>query len=163
VLRVKRVSVMSTVNAVLSCPGERRHTRWRRASLSRIGEVVPAVEAVVAAMAAEGYAERDLFTTRLALEEAVVNGVKHGNRGDPSRHVSVRYRVGPDGVLVEVEDQGPGFDPGGVPDPTAPENLGRPCGRGLLLMRSYVDWVRHNARGNCVALCKYRTPRRDGA
>jgi serine/threonine-protein kinase RsbW len=149
---------MLMTNEAPSRPARQCGTAWRRASLSQPGEVVPAVEAVVAAMAAEGYSERGLFAMRLAQEEAVVNGVKHGNRGDPARRVTVRYRVGPVEALVEVEDEGPGFDHGRVPDPTAPENLERPCGRGLLLMRSYMDWVRHNGCGNCVTLCKYRSP-----
>ncbi len=150
---------MLMTNGAPSRPARRHDTPWRRVSLSGLGEVVPAVEAVVAVMAAEGYAERDLFAMRLALEEAVINGVKHGNRGDPSRRVFVRYRVGPDEALVEVEDEGPGFDHGSVPDPTAPENLERSCGRGLLLMRTYLDWMRHNGPGNCVTLCRYRSDR----
>jgi serine/threonine-protein kinase RsbW len=143
-------------------PGKPRQTPWCRATVSCPREVVPAVEAVVAAMADEGYAERDLFSMRLALEEALVNAVKHGNRGDPSLRVNVRSWVGPDEALVEVEDEGPGFDRGGVPDPIAPENLGRSCGRGLLLMRTYMDWVRHSGPGNCVTLCRYRSPRPGG-
>jgi serine/threonine-protein kinase RsbW len=138
-------------------PGDQCRTPWHRASLSSLGEVVPTVEAVAAAMAAAGYAEKDLFAMRLALEEAVVNGLRHGNRGDPARRVSVRYRVSPEQALVEVEDQGPGFNPDDVPDPLAPENLERPGGRGLLLMRAYLTWVRYNDRGNAVTLCKSRS------
>jgi serine/threonine-protein kinase RsbW len=138
-------------------PGERWSTPWHRADLSRLDEVVPTVEAVVAAMAAAGYAENDLFAMRLGLEEALVNGIKHGNRGDPARRVSVRYRVGPEQALAEIQDEGPGFNPGDVPDPLAPENLERACGRGLLLMRAYLTWVRHNDRGNTVTLCKSRS------
>jgi serine/threonine-protein kinase RsbW len=137
--------------------GKQRSTPWHWASLSGLDEVVPTVEAVVAAMAAAGYAENDLFAMRLGLEEALVNGLKHGNRGDPARRVSVRYRVGPELALVVVEDQGPGFNPGDVPDPLAPENLERACGRGLLLMRAYLTWVRYNDRGNAVTLCKSRS------
>jgi serine/threonine-protein kinase RsbW len=57
-------------------------------------------------------------------------------------------------VLAEVQDQGAGFDPRQVPDPLAPENRDRPRGRGLLLMRSYLSWVRFNRRGNGVRLCR---------
>jgi len=59
-------------------------------------------------------------------------------------------------VLAEVEDEGPGFDPGGVADPTAAENRERTDGRGLLLMRHYMTWVRFSARGNRVTLYKQR-------
>src|SRR5262249_43293465 len=98
---------------------------------------------------------------RLALEEAIVNAVKHGNGYDPAKRVQVRYSVSAERVLAEVEDQGTGFDPARVPDPTAPENLERSCGRGLFLIRAYVTWVRYNERGNCITLCKQPSlPRR---
>jgi serine/threonine-protein kinase RsbW len=124
----------------------------------RAGEVRRAVEAVAAAMAEHGYAERDVFALKLGLEEAVVNALKHGHKGDPSKTVRVVYRVGPARVVVRVRDEGPGFDPAAVPDPLAEENLGRDTGRGLLLMRHYLTEVRHNARGNAVTLCLGRRP-----
>jgi serine/threonine-protein kinase RsbW len=115
------------------------------------------IEAIAAAMAAARYPEKDRFAVRLALEEAIVNAIKHGHRGDPTKRVRVRYQVSPNRVLAEVRDEGAGFDPRRVPDPLAPENLDRPSGRGLLLMRSYVTWLRFNERGNCVTLCKARS------
>jgi serine/threonine-protein kinase RsbW len=130
--------------------------RWREASLRRPGEVAPLVEGLAAEMAGLGYARRDCLGVGLALEEAVVNGLRHGNRGDPARRVRVRYRVTSGGVLAEVEDEGPGFDPALVPDPTLPENLDRPCGRGLFLMRHYLDRVSFCGRGNRVVLYKRR-------
>ena len=126
-------------------------------SLRRAADVVPFLDALVEALAGLGYPSRDCAGVRLALEEAVVNGLRHGNGGDPARRVWVRYHVRPDALLVEVEDEGPGFDPGQVPDPTLSENLARPCGRGLLLMRHYMTWVRFSGRGNRVTLCKYRS------
>ena len=117
------------------------------------------LDAVTAPMPACGYAERDVFAVRLALGEAVVNALKHGNAGDPTKEVRVRWRVTAAEVLAEVADEGPGFDPGRVPDPTAPENLERPGGRGLLLMRHYVTHVRYNDRGNAVTLCHRRSGR----
>jgi serine/threonine-protein kinase RsbW len=122
-------------------------------SLSSPEEVYPAIETVTSTMAGHGYRDRDIFGMRLALEETIVNGLKHGHKYDPGKRVVVRYRVGPEQVLVEVKDQGPGFDPSRVPDPTAPENLERPSGRGLLLMRSYMTWIRYNGQGNAVTLC----------
>lgn len=105
-------------------------------------------------MASLGFSEKDIFGMRLAFEEALVNSVKHGHRYDPTKKVEIRYRVCHEHALVQVEDQGPGFDPAGIPDPTASENWERPCGRGLLLMRFYMTWIRYNERGNCVTLCK---------
>ena len=120
-------------------------------------EVVPALERLSAAMSAAGYPQRDAFALRLALEEALVNALKHGHRGDPSKEVRLRYRVTAEEAVAEVEDQGPGFDPAAVPDPLAPENLEKPSGRGLLLMRRYLSWLRFNERGNVVTLCRRRS------
>jgi serine/threonine-protein kinase RsbW len=107
-------------------------------------------------MADAGYPETDCRSMRVALQEAVANAVKHGNHGDPSRQVRIRVRLEPEQVLAEVEDEGEGFDPGRVADPRAAENLERPGGRGLLMMRHYTDWVRHNEKGNRVTLCRRR-------
>jgi serine/threonine-protein kinase RsbW len=125
--------------------------------LRRTSEVGRAVGAVAAAMAELGYAEREICGMRVALEEALINAVKHGHGGDPAKEVRVRYAVSPDEALVAVEDQGPGFDPGRVPDPLAPENLEKPSGRGLLLMRHYLTEVRFNGRGNAVTLRQVRS------
>jgi len=130
--------------------------RWRALSLRRAGEVAPLVEALAAEMAGLGYPQRDCLGVGLAVEEAVVNGLRHGNREDPAKQVRVRYRVSPGAVLAEVEDEGRGFDPELVPDPTLPENLDRPSGRGLFLMRHYLDRVCFCGRGNRVVLYKRR-------
>ena len=127
---------------------------WHGAQLSVTKEVIPLIDSFAATMSTLGHAEKDVFGLRLALEEALINAIKHGHRYDPSKQVAVRYCIQADCVLVEVEDQGAGFDPGAVPDPTNPENWERPSGRGLFLMRTYTSWVRHNRRGNCVRLCK---------
>jgi serine/threonine-protein kinase RsbW len=131
---------------------------WRQASLRRPDEVAPLLDRVAAAMAAHDYSRRTCWEMRLALEEALANALRHGNGGDPAKRVRVCYRVGAAEVLVGVEDEGPGFDPAAVPDPTAPENLDRPCGRGLLLMRRYSTWLRYHGRGNRLTLCKHRPP-----
>jgi serine/threonine-protein kinase RsbW len=125
--------------------------------IRRTSEVGRPIGAVVAAMAEHGYAERDICGMRVALEEALINAVKHGHGGDPAKEVRVQYAVSPQEVLVAVEDQGPGFDPGQVPDPLAPENLEKPSGRGLLLMRHYLTEVRFNGRGNTVTLRQRRS------
>jgi serine/threonine-protein kinase RsbW len=130
---------------------------WREETLRSLEDMGPAIEAVATAMASQGFTDRDLFAVRLALEEAIVNAVKHGNECEPNKQVRLRYRVEGDRALAEVEDEGRGFDPHEVPDPRAPENLERSCGRGLLLMRAYMSWIRYNTRGNCVTLCKCRS------
>jgi serine/threonine-protein kinase RsbW len=104
-----------------------------------------------------GYPSRDLFAVRLAVQEAAANAFRHGHLGDPGKAIHVRYLVTADEVLVEVEDQGPGFDPDQVPDPLTEENLHRRGGRGLFLMRAYMTWVGFNRQGNRVTLARQRS------
>jgi len=102
--------------------------------------------------------ERDVFSIKLALEEAMVNAIKHGNQMDRTKKVHISYQLHPDRFDVQISDDGGGFDPGDVPDPTAFENLERPCGRGLMLMRHYMTEVAFNDRGNVVSMSKvFRT------
>ena len=98
--------------------------------------------------------ERDVFGIRLALEEALVNAIKHGNGMDRAKKVLVKYLVDIDRFEITIRDEGPGFDPADVPDPTAVENLERPCGRGLMLMRYYMTNVEYSERGNVVTMSK---------
>jgi serine/threonine-protein kinase RsbW len=98
--------------------------------------------------------DHDVFSIKLALEEALVNAIKHGNQMDRSKKVHISYRLFADRFEVVITDEGTGFDPGDVPDPTAVENLERPCGRGLMLMRHYMTEVNFTGRGNCVTMSK---------
>ena len=137
-------------------------------SMSEAGQS-PIIEVVIASDTAEArrvqeeieqllkrhqYGERDIFGIRLALEEALINAIKHGNQMDRARKVHIAYRLEPGHFEVHVTDEGSGFDPCDVPDPCAPENLERPCGRGLMLMRHYMSEVRYNDRGNAVVMSK---------
>jgi serine/threonine-protein kinase RsbW len=106
------------------------------------------------ALKAHQFGEREIFSIILAFEEAVVNAIKHGNRMDRSKKVRIAYSVRTDRFAVEITDEGRGFDPTDVPDPTAVENLERPCGRGLMLMRHYMTDVNFNPRGNSVSMFK---------
>jgi serine/threonine-protein kinase RsbW len=102
------------------------------------------------------YGERDIFSIKLALEEALINAIKHGNQLDRNKKVRVAFRVTSDRFDVTIADEGPGFDPADVPDPTAVENLERPSGRGLMLMRHYMNDVCYNSAGNAVSMSKVR-------
>jgi serine/threonine-protein kinase RsbW len=102
------------------------------------------------------FSAREVFGVRLALEEAIVNAIKHGNRFDPAKSVRIWWKISPDFVRVEIEDQGPGFQPADVPDPTLDENLERPCGRGIMLMRAFMTHVEYVGRGNKIVLEKQR-------
>ena len=104
-----------------------------------------------------GYSSRCAFAIRLALEEAMVNAHKHGNGRDPVKRIVVAYDITPARVVVRVRDEGRGFDPVLVPDPTTPNRIPLPDGRGIMLMRSYLDEVTFNERGNEVQLVKERS------
>jgi len=100
------------------------------------------------------FGERELFGIKLALEEALVNAIKHGNQMDSSKKVQISYQVHPDKFEIRITDEGSGFDPYDVPDPTDIENMDRPCGRGLMLMKHYMTDVQYNSRGNSVHMRK---------
>jgi serine/threonine-protein kinase RsbW len=106
------------------------------------------------------FGEREVFGIRLAVEEALVNAIKHGNQMDSSRKVRVAFQVSQEKFEVLIADEGEGFDPCEVPDPTAPENLEHPCGRGIMLMRHYMTTVAYNERGNMVSMSKLRNGNR---
>jgi len=106
----------------------------------------------------EQWSEQDVFGIRLAVEEALVNAVKHGNRFDPDKEVHIVARLSADRLHIEITDQGSGFDATAVPDPTAPENLLRTGGRGLMLMHNFMTRVEFHGRGNRVVLHKRRPP-----
>jgi len=116
----------------------------------------PVIDEILGKLETAGFSKRETFSVRLALEEAIMNAIRHGHHFDSSKNVQVRFRVTPVSLLAEIEDEGPGFDPGEVADPRAPECLERDCGRGLLLMRTFMTWVRYSARGNSVLMCKIR-------
>ncbi|MBA3314385.1 MAG: ATP-binding protein [Planctomycetota bacterium] len=113
-------------------------------------------ERIVSRLEELGYPPRDVFGCRLALEEALVNAIKHGNDNDPSKSVRVKCCIGAESFAIEIEDEGPGFEPQDVPDPTAEENLEKPSGRGIMLMRAFMTRVDYQGRGNRVLLEKAR-------
>jgi serine/threonine-protein kinase RsbW len=117
-----------------------------------------AERSILEAAQASGYCENATFAIKLALEEAVTNAFRHGNKRDPSKHITVRYEVTPHRIEVEVIDEGNGFEPDKVPDPTQPEYIDRPHGRGIMLMRAYLDEVRYSQRGNAVRLVILNKP-----
>ena len=111
---------------------------WHRERVQSVAAMAHVIQTVTAALSHAGFPKKEIFRLHLALEEAIVNANKHGHQGDWSIPFSVRYHVNENGLVVEIEDQGLGFDPDQVPDPLAPENLERPSGRGLMLMRTYI-------------------------
>jgi serine/threonine-protein kinase RsbW len=129
---------------------------WQKVGIRSLAEMQELIGRLLDELDPIGFADKELFGIRLALEEALVNAVKHGNRQDPAKTVGIRYQITSKEFLIEIEDEGRGFDPEGVPDPLNPENLERPGGRGVFLMRHYMSWVQYNEAGNCVTLCRVK-------
>ena len=115
------------------------------------------VRELVELLEAEGWSKDDLFGIRMAVEEAVMNAIKHGNAGDISKKVYVTYRLEKDRFYAKIEDEGKGFCPADVPDPTADANLDKTSGRGVMLMKTFVDECEYNRCGNSVELVKLRS------
>jgi serine/threonine-protein kinase RsbW len=113
-------------------------------------------EQIIGSLESFGYNPRDVFGVRLALEEAIVNAIKHGNRLDPKKSVHINWEVDDAHIKVVIEDQGIGFDVANVPDPTNEENLDKPGGRGIMLMRSFMSVVQYNEAGNILTMEKRR-------
>ena len=111
-------------------------------------------ERILTDLNANQYDEQAIFAIKLALEEALTNAVKHGNGNDPNLKLTVRYLVQPRQVVISVRDEGPGFTPELLPDPTADENLELPNGRGIMLMFAYMTKIRFNDQGNEVWMLK---------
>ena len=113
-----------------------------------------AEDAVLGEVSRLGYGKSSLFAIKLAMEEGLNNAIRHGNALDPHKTVHLKYEVRPDRIIIEIADQGAGFDPQGVPDPTADENLEKPSGRGIMLMRAYMDEVRFSRDGRHLRMVK---------
>jgi len=93
--------------------------------------------------------EGAVFSANLALEEALVNHEKHGNKLDPEKMIHVICTVTKEGLLTIMSwDEGEGFEPDKLPDPTAKENLEKPCGRGVMLMKAFMDSVTYPEERN---------------
>lgn len=127
------------------------------------------------------WSDRDRLQIGMALDEALVNAIHHGNLEVDSslrendekkyyeairvkqtqqpfcqRSVRVEVEFSDQHICIQISDEGPGFDPSSIPDPTTPENLHRVCGRGLFLIRNFMDQVAHNAVGNQITMTKLR-------
>ncbi len=116
------------------------------------------IDELIATLQKLAWGEQDTFAVHLAVEEALVNAIKHGNQNDRAKNVHVQYNVSADRLHIQIADEGSGFDPQKVPDPTDDENLELPSGRGLMLMRSFMSSIEFNETGNCVVMEKQRTP-----
>lgn len=116
---------------------------------------VACIEAAVELMARHCFAgaspcRRTGFRLRVLLAEAISNSILFGAQGNPARRIRVGAELDDATIRLQVTDDGPGFDPGEVPDPTLPDGLARPIGRGLFLIRNLADSVEFNDQGNTI-------------
>lgn len=123
--------------------------------------VSKARDSLLSAAQMHGYDQSCCFGLRLALEEALANAIQHGNHSNPGKAVTVHLSVDSGRVQIDITDEGEGFDPNAVPDPTRSENLLIPAGRGLVLMRAFMTDVKFTPKGNQVCMTFVRPPTED--
>jgi len=124
-------------------------------------ESVSEIEAAADKLAEEaGVDEEERFRIAMAVREAAVNAVLHGNDYDPAKQVTASFENNGKSLIFTIADQGKGVDPATLPDPLAPENLMRGTGRGIFLIRSFMDEVhfRQLHPGTELTLVKHLTP-----
>jgi serine/threonine-protein kinase RsbW len=124
---------------------------------SRIEAVSEAAAAVSEFMSRLGIDERVAFGIDMAVREAVTNAVLHGNKLDEAKVVDLKLRNSPEAFEIIVHDQGPGFNPNDIPDPTKEENILKTSGRGIFFMRNFmdtVDWSADPKGGTTVRMMK---------
>ena len=109
---------------------------------------------ILADLQRHGFSTDTTFAIRIALEEAMVNAIKHGNGLDPAKKVHIESRVTPKRAEITIEDEGPGFDRSSIPDPTNDDNIERPSGRGILLIEAYMDDVQWSRGGRRLRMVK---------
>jgi len=126
---------------------------------SRIETVAKAANAVADFVSRSGISEEAAFGIDMAVREAVTNAVVHGNAQDEQKAVELTLKSSPEAVEITVHDQGQGFSPEEVPDPTAEENILKTSGRGIFFMRTFMDEVTWSIRpggGTTVRMLKRR-------
>ena len=111
-----------------------------------------------------GFHEDEVPNITMAVREAAVNAVLHGNSYDPAKKMTAAFEATPSSLIIRISDQGPGLDPDTLPDPLAPENILRGSGRGIFLIKAFMDEVhfRQLHPGTELTLIKHRTPAEPG-
>ena len=115
------------------------------------------VSELITAMLKRGWPEDERFRVRLAYEEAIVNAIRHGNGCAADKRVHVRFECDSQVVLIEITDEGVGFDPDSLPDPRHEDNLEVPGGRGVLMINEIMCEVLYSGTGNQVTMIKRRS------
>ena len=118
-----------------------------------------AVDYVMCRCASGRWESRELdLNLRVGLTEALTNAMLYGNGQDPSKSVRIELVLGERSITARIMDEGSGFDPAKLPDPTISRNLQKPSGSGIFLMRQLLDEVHFNKEGNCVTLVLHLEP-----
>lgn len=130
---------------------------------SELRETQVPKDRILDALRRNNFDEEAVFAVKLALEEALTNAVKHGNQCDPCKCVTVRYAVDDEKAVIAIQDQGAGFAPDTVPDCTSPERLPVPNGRGIMLIRAYMDEVCYADDGREVIFTRRKDSTRSPA
>jgi serine/threonine-protein kinase RsbW len=123
--------------------------------ISYFEEMDKATSVILSAMDSLGYPDESIRKMKIILTELFANAIYHGNKGDHSKKVTVGHAIDKNKVTISIMDEGDGFDPSKIPDPTLPENLVKDCGRGIFIVRSYADSLEYNRKGNRVTITKY--------
>jgi serine/threonine-protein kinase RsbW len=123
---------------------------------SNLTDYISFVEDLLARLELYGWNKEQLFGIHMALEESITNAIRHGNKHSPDKQVFVDCELSPERFYICVRDEGAGYNPCAVPDCCADENLEIPGGRGLALMRAYMDKVELTDNGRCVCMEKAR-------
>ncbi len=126
-------------------------------TLNYFDEIDRVVGAILKSMDASGFADETIRRMKIALIELLANAILHGNKRDFTKKILVGNVVTTDEAIIAIMDEGEGFEPDCVPDPTLPENLEKDSGRGLFLVRHFVDKIDYNASGNRVTITKYHS------
>ena len=121
---------------------------------SRDEEAANVIQDLLDQLREQNWGDDQLFGIHLALEEAMMNAIKHGNQNDASKSVKLEFQATSAELCIRITDEGDGFDPSDVPDPTDDENLEVPSGRGIMLMRHFMTKVDYENSGTTVVLEK---------
>jgi serine/threonine-protein kinase RsbW len=107
-----------------------------------------------------GFDEDTVPNIAMAVREAAINAILHGNAYDPAKQITATFEANAEDLVIRIVDQGPGLDPTTLPDPLAPENILRGSGRGIFLIRAFMDEVhfRQLHPGTELTLIKHRVP-----
>ncbi|MBD3343864.1 MAG: SpoIIE family protein phosphatase [Chitinivibrionales bacterium] len=140
---------------ILKESGFRKGERPHILVLHTLDKIEDICSRVLEDMDNNGYTGRDIRRTKLCVHEILTNAIIHGNRGDTEKKVVVLFNVDTEKVVVSAIDEGEGFDYIHLPDPLKPENLLKENGRGLFIVKKFMDDVAFNKKGNRITIAKY--------